>query len=226
MTLSEHDKDVLRQAIEDYSFPPAYFNFLENSPSRSLKTADVEVRIKDDLTSGDPERVKNGLSNVLYWGYGQMGIRDVRVRRFREKVTESQLRSACRLFRLGSTPFLLDLKKLRLPEFSGMSFVSKIRMFLDPANSATLDRQIMKIREADCGTILSQFDLQPNQIPITARNAKAYEDWCQEMREISRRYFDNRFRAVDIERGLFQLVQSGRVAVAAQILKHPSPFPR
>ena len=116
-------------------------------------------------------------------------------------------------------PTLLALKKLRLPQFSGMSFVSKIRMFLDPANSATLDRQIMKIHKADSGTILSRFHLQPTQIPITFQNAKAYEHWCQKMREISRQYFDDRFRAVDIERGLFQLVQSGRAAVAAQILK-------
>ena len=100
-----------------------------------------------------------------------------------------------------------------------MSFVSKIRMFLDPANSATLDRQIMKIHKAANGTILSRFHLQPTQIPITCQNAKAYEEWCQKMKEISRQYFDDRFRAVDIERGLFQLVQSRRAAVAAQILK-------
>ena len=219
MALSERHKNVLRQAIEDYAFPPGYFNFPENSPSKSVKTADVEAWIKADLTSDDPERTKNGLSNVLYWGYGQIGYRDDRVRRFREKITESQLRSACRLFGLGSTPSLLDLKNLRLPEFSGMSFVSKIRMFLDPANSATLDWQIMKIHKADSGTILSSFHLQPTQIPITVQNARAYEDWCEKMREISRQYFDGRFRAVDIERGLFQLVQTGRVAVAAEILK-------
>jgi len=100
-----------------------------------------------------------------------------------------------------------------------MSFVSKIRMFLDPANSATPDWQIMKINDADRGTILSRFRLQPTQIPINVQNAQAYEDWCHKMRESSRQYFDNRRRAVDIERGLFQLVQSGRVAVAAQILK-------
>jgi hypothetical protein len=92
-------------------------------------------------------------------------------------------------------------------------------MALDPANSATLDWQIMKINDADGGTILSHFQLQPTQIPINLQNAKAYEGWCEKMREISRQHFDNRFRAVDIERGLFQLVQNGRVGLAAQILK-------
>jgi hypothetical protein len=38
------------------------------------------------------------------------------------------------------------------------------------------------------------------------------------MGDISRLHFGGRFRAVDIERGLFQLIQLGDVDLAAQIL--------
>jgi hypothetical protein len=149
-----------------------------------------------------------------------MGIRDERVRRFRTKVNPFQLREACQLFRPGTTPSLLDIKKLKLPEFSGVSFVSKIRMFLDPENSATLDRQIMKIHAEYPETLLANFHVQPTRIPISRQNADAYEDWCRKMREISDRYFNGHFRAVDVERGLFQLVQSRSTALAAEILKN------
>jgi hypothetical protein len=33
-------------------------------------------------------------------------------------------------------------------------------------------------------------------------------------------YFDGLFRAVDIERGFFQLVQTGNIRAAAEILQH------
>jgi len=97
MPLAERLQDILRQAIEGYAFPPDYFDFSEGTHNVLTDTRDVETRIRSDLTSGDPEWVKNGLSNALYWGYAQMGIRDERVRRFRTKVNPFQLREACQL---------------------------------------------------------------------------------------------------------------------------------
>ena len=49
------------------------------------------------------------------------------------------------------------------------------------------------------------------------------------MINISDVYFDARFRAVDVERGFFQLIQDGSVTAAAQILNDvlhsPGPSP-
>lgn len=118
--------------------------------------------------------VKNGLSNVLYWGFARMKkIRDFRFNRFREKVTRDNLCAATELFHTSGAPSLIKIKDLGLPEFSGMSFVSKIRMFLDPKKSATLDRQIMKIHRALPSTVLANVHANPTQIPITAHNAEA-----------------------------------------------------
>ena len=220
MPLVPSQKEILRSAIDEYEFPAEYFDFVHNIPDPQPSIQAVENKIRVDLKSGDLERVKNGLLNVLYWGYAQMGIRKTRVSRFREKVTDSRLLAAAQLFQTSASPPLLQIKKLGLPEFSGMSFVSKVRMFLDPHTSATLDFQIMKIR-AECPyTVLSSIHLsvRSTQIPITAQNAEGYESWCKKMKEISERYFDGRFRAADIERGFFQLVQCGKVSLAAEIL--------
>jgi hypothetical protein len=217
--LSAQQKDRLRIAIVGYAFPADHFDFSRNAPERLADTRAVEIAIGRDLRSGEPELVKNGLSNVLYWGYGQMGIRDTRVSRFRTKVTSSQLTQAGALFRRSPVPSVAEIKRLDLPEFSGLSFVSKIRMFLDPDHSATLDRQIMKIHRRCTTTVLALFCIGTStQIRITANNSDAYETWCIRMSEISRRHFEGRFRAVDIERGLFQLIQRDDVEIAAQIL--------
>ena len=171
------------------------------------------------MKSGEPDQVKNGLSNVLYWGYAQMGIRDTRVQRFRTKVTITQLKQACQLFRRSDLPSVVEIKNLGLPEFSGLSFVSKVRMFLDPNKSATLDWQIVKIHKRCPTTVLANLFLgKSTQIRITARNSDAYEAWCRRLGDISRANFDGRYRPVDVERGLFQLIQCGGVEIAAELL--------
>jgi hypothetical protein len=221
VALSLKQKDCLRDAIGAYAFPSDYFDFVANAPERLANTNAIEIRIRRDLTSGESERVKNGLSNVLYWGYAQMGIRDTRVQRFREKVTLSQLKQAGDLFRCSHLPSVLNIKKLRLAEFSGLSFVSKIRMFLDPDKSAALDWQIMKIHKQCPTTLLANLYVgKSTQIPITRHNSEAYEAWCRKMADISILYFDASFRVVDVERGFFQLIQSGNIEGAVQILRN------
>ena len=221
MPLTHEQQEDLRRAIAGYSFPPQYYDFQAGRPLRLQTTRMVESRIKEGLVIGESELVKNALSNVLYWGFSQMGFRDKRVKRFRDNVTEKNLVEAARLFRVNVPPSLLEIKKIALPQFSGMSFVSKIRMFLDPENSATLDFQIMKIHKANPHTVLSNVSVHKDatQISITKKNSDAYESWCRKMRDISARYFDQGFRAVDIERGFFQLVQEGKASLAGEILK-------
>lgn len=221
MALSQQQRNYLFKAIENYSFPPDYYDFDCNVAGRLADTKTVEVKIGRDLKSGDPGQVKNGLSNVLYWGYARVPYRAKRVSRFRESVNAFQLTQASALFSKSLRPSVVEIKKLGLPEFSGLSFVSKIRMFLDPENSAVLDKQILKIHQHCQTTVLENLHVgKSTQIPITRNNSETYERWCSRMKEISSLYFDARFRAVDVERGFFQLIQDGSVVLAAQILKN------
>lgn len=70
----------------------------------------------------------------------------------KEELHKDKLCAATELFHASVSPSLIKIKNFGLPEFSGMSFVSKIRMFLDPEKSATLDRQIMKIHPTFYGS--------------------------------------------------------------------------
>lgn len=220
MSLQQHQISILSKAIQEYSFPPAYFDFHQNVAADKDDMKELEMVIKLELISNDCQRVKDGLSNVLYWGYAKMGIRDTRVGRFRNRVNMGQLTEAATLFSKSSLPSLLQIKKTGLPEFSGISFVSKIRMFLDPSNSATLDFQIMKMQQTCSNSALSEIRLQQTQIPITAHNSEKYEKWCKTLKDIARQYFGEHSRSVDVERGLFHLIQSGKVQVASEILKN------
>lgn len=218
MPLSQQQKSKLAGAIKNYSFPSVCYDFIHNTPCRMDNMADLETLIRQELISNDWQRVKDGLSNVLYWGYAQMGIRDTRVDRFRSKINKNKAHEAASLFNRRHLPTLVEIKSIGLPEFSGVSFVSKIRMFLDPINSATLDFQIMKTQNIRPTPILSQIRIQKTQIPITAHNSDTYEDWCKKMKDIGRQYFGENCRAVDIERGLFQLIQCDEIEDAANIL--------
>ena len=184
------------------------------------KIRSVEEFIRKDLISGNPEFVKNGLSNVIYWGYARIGYRDRRVETFRNKVTHGQLYDATRCFKDTHGIGLVEIKKLRLPQFSGMSFISKIRMFLDPDNSAILDKQILKMNETPFQTLLKEIAIgnKETQIRISKNNVRVYLNWCKKCSEISAVYFKSKYRAVDLERGFFTLIQNGKVDFAAEIL--------
>lgn len=181
---------------------------------------EVEKLMQSDLKCCDPLLVKNGLSNVLYWGYAQIGYRDRRVKRFRDKVSNHQLKATVLLFRQMEDDGLKQIKSLALPEFSGMSFISKIRMFLDPKNHVVLDQQILKMNSAQVPTILREISFGGNdtQIRITQRNVEVYRAWCKKCVEISGRYFSSVYNAVDVERGFFTLIQEQQIELVASIL--------
>jgi hypothetical protein len=145
------------------------------------------------------------------------GLADVRVGHFRTTVSPTQLRAASLLLSGSPRPTLLSIKKLGLPQFSGVSFVSKVRMFLDPVSSATLDQQIMKIRGVRPTTVLAAVRPGKTTIPVSAANSAAYEAWCERLDYIRKTYLPA-VRVVDIERGLFHLIQSGNLATSADLL--------
>ncbi|WP_416391659.1 hypothetical protein NR756_03565 [Alloalcanivorax xenomutans] len=221
MPLTSEQSKGLTDAIGCYAFPRAYFDFQAGREVFDLSMAQLETRIRDKLISRTPELVEIGLASILYWGYSQMGgLAQVRVDRFREGVKPTALKDAANLFAENPRPSLLAISDLKLPEFSGVSFLSKVRMFLDPCKSATLDKQIMRIHEICPDTVLAKISYKSGEtsIRVTRSNSEAYEFWCVRLEEIRDQYFPN-LRTVDIERGLFHLVQTRQVGQAAQILE-------
>jgi hypothetical protein len=208
----------LSTAIARYAFPRAYFDYTANAPVTGLTMPQVEARIRNDLLAGTVSQTKDGLSNVLYWGFAQMGgLAPIRVARFRSQVSQQQLQAASHLLRATPRPALYPFARLGLPQFSGVSFVSKVRMFLDPTGSAALDSQIMKIHSLRPTTVLAAVRTYKTRIPVSAANSAAYEAWCDRLDCIRTTYMPT-VRVVDIERGLFHLIQAGHAYSAADLL--------
>lgn len=218
MPLNQSQVDTLKLAALNYIFPAAYFDFSKNKPVDGLTMRQVEEGIRNDLLSDDLLKVKDGLSNVLYWGFSQMGgLGPVRTEIFRTQVTEKNLLAASRLFSESPRPDLKAIARIGLPQLSMVSFVSKVRMFLDPNKSAVLDKQIMKIHEKRATTVLAAVKINGTAIPVTSNNSRVYEAWCDRL-EIINQAYELQLRVVDVERAFFHLVQSGRTQIAADIL--------
>ena len=220
MALSSTLRTELWQAIQDYDFPFVTFDFMEKREIRHVSMRQVEACIWHQLHGGTSELVKDGLSNVLYWGYARTGFRWKRITDFRSKVTEQQLSDTTRLLRQFNGTGVRQLAKLGLLQFSGLSFLSKVRMFLDPANYVILDIQLLKLREQQPRTILHEVVWREGtSIRVTKKNEAVYEQWSALCRRAATDEFhDKGIRAVDIERGVFHLIQTGRAKLAADIV--------
>ena len=119
----------------------------------------------------------------------------------------------------GRVPSLEEIRKLSMPQFSGVSFISKILAFLDPERHCVLDLRLGRLRDPNGIKAIDRLVIG-NQIRVTDRNSKAYIDWCSECSEISGKYLKNNYRTVDIERGFFQMIGSGCIDLARKIYKH------
>jgi hypothetical protein len=222
MPLDSRLLKALAEAVHGYDFPAVTYDFAKDLEIAHESMIRVEDEIRLSLISDDWMAVRDGLSNVLYCGYARIPYGERRVKRFRDAATSDQIARAGALFRSIKGPALRRIKELQLPEFSGLSFVSKVRMFLDPQNYVVLDQKLLTLRAVAPRTVLSTLafdDRRETSIRITEANESSYEDWCMLCRRIAATCFvGTGLRAVDVERGIFHLVEGGETAAAAEIL--------
>ena len=103
-----------------------------------------------------------------------------------------------------------------MPQYSGISFISKILMFLNPNQYCVLDRLIAGL--ANQSGTKAMHNLKINtQLPVTIHNCQKYIQWCNECKKINCQYYSGKYRVVDIERGFFNLIQNGRLSNAQMI---------
>ena len=118
-----------------------------------------------------------------------------------------------------TAPGLRDLKRIGLPHFTQVTFLSKLRMFLDPVCYAALDLKLAKLRFEQPSTLLHDLKVQPTSIPVTAHNEAVYAAWCAACQALATALGRERgWRAADVERGVFHLVDTGQAALAARLL--------
>jgi hypothetical protein len=208
-----HSRDALRNAIAEYDFPAIAYDFAIDQERRFSSMHDLEDFLQCLLRSQELCHVKNGLSGVLYWGHYRAGFRNHRVKRFRDTVTEENLRRAVGVFAHLQGTALMRLKRLKLPEFSNMAFLTKLRTFLDPNHYCVLDKKI-----AGLMPLCVQLQLRPTYIPVTVQNERTYEWLVDRCAAIASR-LDEALRPVDVERGMFHLIDHGSARVAERLLQ-------
>lgn len=206
------------KSIKSYAFPVIYYDF-NAGMRRSVKNMSVlEIIIKDLLLSSCLQQVKDGLANIVYWGNANAGYQMYRTNRFMDNVTNEQIRQFQSLVLDGNVPTLQQIKQIKMPQFSGVSFISKIIAFIDPINYSVLDLLIAKLRNAKTPASNALYHIMvTTQISVTTNNSAVYDAWCKECQKISTQYYDNKYRAVDVERGFFNLIQEGKLNYAQQI---------
>jgi len=214
--LTIQQKNDLEASLQGYAFPAVYFNFLNNEEVNAEHMAALEVVIRQMLLAPQQQQAKFGLANVIYWGNANAGYQMYRVDRFRNKVTPDQLAQFQNLVENGTIPTLREIRDIRMPQFSGISFISKIIAFLDPVNYCVLDLLLSRLGENQGNKALHHLVVN-TQIRVNARNSEAYLLWCQECQAINSLYYEGRYRAVDVERGFFNLIKSGELDYARRI---------
>jgi hypothetical protein len=219
MSLTEEEVALLRKAIEGYSFPAVHYDFQQNREVRGSIMTDVERVINSQLCSVDTAEVRNGLANILYWGYANVGFRDIRVEVLNSNITIGQMKAFQALLAKSRTPTMAEIKAIHIPQYSGMSFLSKVLMFLSPTEYCVLDKQIAYLRTTNSPKALNQLSFGPkeNQIRISSHNEAVYDCWRRECLAVSETYFGSEYRVVDIERGFFNLIQQKRLLDAQTI---------
>src|SRR5438874_409306 len=136
---------MLVEAIRAYDYPPVTYDFMEDSELTFENMRDLESYLQNLLRANDEQRVRDGLSGVLYWGFYRVGYRYARVKKFSEDVTSQQLCQAIATFQVLKGTGLKCLRKLDLPQFSNMAFVTKLRMFLEPERICVLDNKVASL---------------------------------------------------------------------------------
>jgi hypothetical protein len=222
MALSSIQIGVLEQAVLNYQFPLDYYDFTlapTANPRVAVNVQELESVIAAQLSSCIPGAVEEGLANVIYWGNASAGYRDDRFNRFLKTIKPFHPYADFRSLHSSGTLSLRSIKKLGYPAYSGISFVSKVLMFIDPLNFCVLDLQISKLAVPGRSVprALDTLRVYPTSIPITVHNEKVYDLWREECRNISGTYYAGKYRVADIERGFFELIRSGKLSDALGI---------
>ena len=169
--------------------------------------------------SSDISQIKDGLSNVLFWGYYRIGYKETRLKNFRDNVSPFQLQTFKALLE-NNILNPINIKKIGMPQFSGFSFISKILMFVNPLQYVVLDKKIMELRDIknqDNPLSNIHYNQGDSGIRISQASQKHYFEWCELCNFIAGQ-MDDDIIIVDVERGFFKFVEEDRIEYAKQII--------
>lgn len=211
MTSESSTARQLKSHLRTYDYPCVVWDPAANGEVQFASMRQVEKIIRDQLRSGQPASVRDGLANVVFWGFRSQGICRARLRDFLCRVSEGALANAARVLPQVQGPALRQLKDLGLPQFSCVPFLSKLRMFLDPTEWVVLDNRLARIGSLSTHSILRGISRYGTTIPCTRANEVVYAAWCS----LCRMWGDRiGAPAVDVERAVFQAAAANAQSAA------------
>lgn len=202
-----------------------------------------ESLIAGNLTSTTVSNVEEGLAQVVWWGWSRTPLAARRTLDFLDHTPGANV-----MRYMGSTMPVHRGRRLRvirncaLRQFSQISFISKIVALSDPENCGVLDKKIALLAAHMTNPMHPIARLtfgvhrgRVRTIPVTVRNEDCYEDYCERLVGIAsstalilelRKLGWGRWSgcrpatamAVDVERGLFQCIDTGHIALAAAVI--------
>ena len=218
MTLNSSQIELLGKAIRAYDYPAVTYDFVNEEEVAHPGMPSVEKSIRDQLLSTDPNVVKDGLSNVLYWGYARAGYGNYRVELFRKSVTGTHLSKCMDLFgdlALLEPGSIGGLTIRTLPQF-GLAFSTKLLAFLDPERFVVLDAQLGRLSDEAPETFFGRIRTVGSYGTI---ELNVYRDWCRFCVNVAHTYWERGARAVDVERGIYHMVTHEGLREAAEIVR-------
>lgn len=77
----------------------------------------------------------------------------------------------------------------------------------------------MKLAKTNTITLFHDVKEYPTSIPSSLENERIYQNWCNICKIASKKYFQNEeLFAVDIERGIFHLIENNQLEIASNII--------
>ena len=80
-------EDQIAEAIARFDYPSVTYDFIAGCELSFPSMIDLDHYLQDLLLSGAQDKLKDGLSGILYWGHYRAPYRDYRVAKFRTGVT-------------------------------------------------------------------------------------------------------------------------------------------
>lgn len=215
--------------IREYDYPAVTYDCMRRRQRNHGSICSVERHINELLTSGEKESVKCGLLNVLYWGHAtNVRLQGRWVAEFEERVTTDMLDEFMDGILPPPPPESPNghFRSIGLPGF-GMSFISKLAMFLCPDVYPVLDTNIARLRN-------DPFDFAPlrdmrmpaRYIPTNTTNERCYgaewARWCRDVAKLANRELPDlfRIRAADVEGAIFTAVRNDRYDDVKRLLMY------
>ena len=223
MAISAALLECLTVALDEAVAPCATWDFRRGQVVEHADIRALEAHIRTGLLSGEPAQVKDALANVVYFARAfEPSVQRHRVALFRKNVQREQIRRAIDVFATVEGNGVQAIHGIGLDHFGHMSFVTRVRSFLDPAHWVALDRGLTRLRSTPQHTPLHDITWYPiaNLVPVNADNERCYVAWNHACcRLAAHESFAGRdVRPVEIERAIFHLVRKRELQLAARIL--------